>query len=158
MSSSSSRLQLTVPSPTPFWPSSSSANSRRLRGTFTPKPMVAAIWRRCRSKAGPFFTPSQFLSFKKEDDMCLLICGKETQGRVGKACHISWKEEVDRKPQAPGRKGCVWVWRLDFPLAVWQICKSVWVKLGKVSFHSNPKEWQCQKMLKLLHSCTHLTR
>ena len=29
--------------------------------------------------------------------------------------------------------------------------------LGKVSFHSNPKERQCQRMLKLLHNCTHLT-
>ena len=28
----------------------------------------------------------------------------------------------------------------------------------KVSFHSNPKERQCQRMLKLPHSCTHLTR
>ena len=28
----------------------------------------------------------------------------------------------------------------------------------KVSFHSNPKERQCQRMLKLLHNCTHLTR
>ena len=26
--------------------------------------------------------------------------------------------------------------------------------LEKVSFHSNPKESQCQKILKLLHSCT----
>ena len=30
--------------------------------------------------------------------------------------------------------------------------------LEKVSFHSNPKERQCQSMLKLLHNCTHLTR
>ena len=30
--------------------------------------------------------------------------------------------------------------------------------LEKVSFHSNPKERQCQRMLKLLHNCTHLTR
>ena len=29
--------------------------------------------------------------------------------------------------------------------------------LEKVSFHSNPKEKQCQRMLKLLHNCTHLT-
>ena len=28
--------------------------------------------------------------------------------------------------------------------------------LEKVSFHSNPKERQCQRMLKLLHNCTHL--
>ena len=29
--------------------------------------------------------------------------------------------------------------------------------LEKISFHSNPKERQCQRMLKLLHYCTHLT-
>ena len=29
--------------------------------------------------------------------------------------------------------------------------------LEKVSFHSNPKEKQCQRMLNLLHSCTYLT-
>ena len=28
--------------------------------------------------------------------------------------------------------------------------------LDKVSFHSNPKERQCQRMLKLPHNCTHL--
>ena len=35
---------------------------------------------------------------------------------------------------------------------------AVAIGLEKVSFHSNPKERQCQSMLKLLHSCTHLTR
>ena len=30
--------------------------------------------------------------------------------------------------------------------------------LEKVSFHSNPKERQRQRMLKLPHNCTHLTR
>ena len=29
--------------------------------------------------------------------------------------------------------------------------------LEKVRFHSNPKERQCQRMFKLLHSCIHLT-
>ena len=29
--------------------------------------------------------------------------------------------------------------------------------LEKVSFHSSPKERQCQRMFKLLHNCTHLT-
>ena len=29
--------------------------------------------------------------------------------------------------------------------------------LEKVSFHPNPKENQCQRMLKLPHNCTHLT-
>ena len=31
------------------------------------------------------------------------------------------------------------------------------VKKKKVSFHSDPKERQCQRMLKLPHNCTHLT-
>ena len=30
--------------------------------------------------------------------------------------------------------------------------------LERISFRSNPKERQCQRMLKLPHSCTHLTR
>ena len=34
---------------------------------------------------------------------------------------------------------------------------AVATKLEKVSFHSNPKERQCQRMLKLLYNCTHLT-
>ena len=35
---------------------------------------------------------------------------------------------------------------------------TVATELEKVSFHSNPKERQCQRMLKLPHNCTHLTR
>ena len=34
---------------------------------------------------------------------------------------------------------------------------AVVIGLEKVSFHSNPKERQCQSMLKLPHNCTHLT-
>jgi len=30
--------------------------------------------------------------------------------------------------------------------------------LEKVSFHSSPQVRQCQRMLKLPHNCTHLTR
>ena len=30
--------------------------------------------------------------------------------------------------------------------------------LEKFSFHSNSKERQCQRMFKLMHNCTHLTR
>ena len=46
------------------------------------------------------------------------------------------------------------------------ICQQIWhteqnsavaTGLEKVSFHSNPKERQCQRMLKLLHNRTHLT-
>ena len=43
------------------------------------------------------------------------------------------------------------------------ICQQIWKKsavatgLEKVSFHSNRKERQCQRMLKLPHNCIHLT-
>ena len=53
----------------------------------------------------------------------------------------------------------------DYTLKVLHsICQQSWktqqwaTGLGKVSFHSNPKERQCQRMLKLPHNCTHLTR
>ena len=39
---------------------------------------------------------------------------------------------------------------------IWKI-SAVAAGLEKVSFHSNPKERQCQRMLKLLHNFTHLT-
>ena len=44
------------------------------------------------------------------------------------------------------------------------ICQQIWKTQQwpqdwkKVSFHSNSKERQCQRMLKLPHNCTHLTR
>ena len=43
------------------------------------------------------------------------------------------------------------------------ICQQIWKtqqwpqELENVSFHSNPKERQCQRMFKLPHNCTHLT-
>ena len=43
------------------------------------------------------------------------------------------------------------------------ICQQIWKTQQwpqdwkKVSFHSNPKERQCQRMLKLPHNCIHLT-
>ena len=41
----------------------------------------------------------------------------------------------------------------------WQIRKTQqWPQDWKVSFHSNLNERQCQRMLKLLHNYTHLTR
>ena len=47
-----------------------------------------------------------------------------------------------------------------------QVLHSICQQIGKLSsgqrtakgqFHSNPKERQCQRMLKLLHNCTHIT-
>ena len=43
------------------------------------------------------------------------------------------------------------------------VCQQIWKTQQwpqyweNVSFHSNPKERQYQRMFKLLHSCTHLT-
>ena len=34
---------------------------------------------------------------------------------------------------------------------------AVATELEKISFHSNPKEGQCQRMFKLVHNCTHFT-
>ena len=41
-------------------------------------------------------------------------------------------------------------------------CQQIWktvvaTGLEEVSFHSNPKERQCQRMLNLLHNCAHFT-
>ena len=51
------------------------------------------------------------------------------------------------------------------PVELFQILKDDAVKvlgvatgLETVSFQSNPKERQCQRMLQLPHNCTHLTR
>ena len=46
------------------------------------------------------------------------------------------------------------------------ICQQIWQtqqwsfssRLEKVNLHSNPKERQCQRMFKLPHNCTHLSR
>ena len=52
----------------------------------------------------------------------------------------------------------------DDAVKVWHsICQQIWKSQQwpqdwkNVSFHFNPKERQCQRMLKLLHNCTHLT-
>ena len=41
--------------------------------------------------------------------------------------------------------------------SICQEISAVATRLEKVSFHSSPKERQCQKMLKLPYNCTHLT-
>ena len=50
----------------------------------------------------------------------------------------------------------------DAVKVLYSVCQQIWktamsTGLEKVSFHSNPKERQCQRMLKLPHNCTHLT-
>ena len=81
-------------------------------------------------------------------------------------CEVKWALESITINKASGGDG--------IPVELFQILKDDTVKvlnisinlensavatgLEKVHFHSNPKERQCQRMLKLLHNCTHLTR
>ena len=48
----------------------------------------------------------------------------------------------------------------DDPVKVLDSCQQIWnsavaIGLEKISFHSSPKEGQCQKMFKLPHNCIH---
>ena len=83
-------------------------------------------------------------------------------------CEVKWALESITTNKASGGDG--------IPVELLQILKDDAVKsaalnmlanlensavatgLEKVSFHSNHKERQCQRMLKLPHNCTHLTR
>ena len=82
-------------------------------------------------------------------------------------CEVKWALESITTNKASGGDG--------IPVELFQILKDDAVKvlhsilsanlensavatgLEKVTFHSNLKETQCQRMLKLLHNCTHLT-
>ena len=78
-------------------------------------------------------------------------------------CEVKWALENITTNKASGCDG--------IPVELFQILKddavnmpanlensAVATGLEKVSFHSNPKERQCQRMLKLPHNYTHLTR
>ena len=78
-------------------------------------------------------------------------------------CEIKWALGSITMNKASGSDG--------IPVELFQILKDDALKvlpanlessavatgLEKVSFHSNPKERQCQRMLTRLHNCTHLT-
>ena len=73
-------------------------------------------------------------------------------------CEVKWALGDITMNKASGGDG--------IPVEPFQILKDEAVKvlalnklanLETVSFHSNPKEGKCQRMFKLLHSCTHLT-
>ena len=82
-------------------------------------------------------------------------------------CEVKWALGSITVNKASGGDG--------IPLELFQILKDDTVKvllnmpanlensavatgLERISFHSNPKERQCQRMLKLPDNCTHLTR
>ena len=76
-------------------------------------------------------------------------------------CEVKWALESITMNKASGGDG--------IPVELFQISAALNMRanlensavatgLEKSNFHSNPKERQCQRMLKLLHSCTRLTR
>ena len=77
-------------------------------------------------------------------------------------CEVKWALESITTSKASGGDG--------IPVELFQILKddavnmpanlensAVATRWEKVSFHSNPKERQCQRMFKLPPNCTHLT-
>ena len=79
-------------------------------------------------------------------------------------CEVKWALESITTNQASGGNGIpvelFQILKDDAVKALHSICQQIWKTqqgLEKVSFHSNPKERQCQRMLKLPHNCTHLT-
>ena len=80
-------------------------------------------------------------------------------------CEVKWALESITTNKACGGEGIpvelFQILKDDAVKVLHSICKleiaAVATGLEKVSFHSNPKERQCQRMLKLPHNCTHLT-
>ena len=82
-------------------------------------------------------------------------------------CEVKWALESITTNKASGDDGipvelfqileddAVKVLQLNMPANLEH--SAVATGLEKVSFHSNPKERQCQRMLKLPHNCTHFT-
>ena len=83
-------------------------------------------------------------------------------------CEVKWALGSITKSKASGGDGIpIELFQIpkdDAVKVLHSICQQIWKTQQwpqdwpVVSFHSNPKERQCQRMLKLLHNCTHLTR
>ena len=82
-------------------------------------------------------------------------------------CEVKWALESNTMNKASGGDGIpvelFQILKDDAVKVLHSICQQIWktqqlaTGLEKVSFHSNPKERQCQRMLKLPHNCAHLT-
>ena len=82
-------------------------------------------------------------------------------------CEVKWALESITTKKASGGDGIpVELFQIvkdDAVKVLHSLCQQIWKTQQwpqdwkKVSFHSNPKERQCQRMLKLPHNCTHLT-
>ena len=100
---------------------------------------------------------------------CFLTCKQISQeaGQVVLNCEVKQAIRSITMNKASGGDGIpvelFQILKDDAVKVLHSICQQIWktqqwpIGLEKVSFHSNPKEMQCQSMLKLLHNCTHLT-
>ena len=82
-------------------------------------------------------------------------------------CEVKWALESITTNKASGGDGIPFelfqILKDDAVKVLHSVCQQIWktamaTRLEKVSFHSNPKEKQCQRMFKLPHICTHLTQ
>ena len=82
-------------------------------------------------------------------------------------CEVKWAlESITMNKASGGDEIPVELFQIlkdDAVKVLHSICQQIWkttvaTELEKVSLHSNPKERQCQRMLKRQHNCTHLTR
>ena len=82
-------------------------------------------------------------------------------------CEVKWALESITMNKASGGDGIpselFQILKNDAVKVLHSIYQQIWktpavaTGLENVSVHSNPKERQCQRMLKLPHNCTHLT-
>ena len=83
-------------------------------------------------------------------------------------CKVKWALESITMNKASGCDGIpvelFQILKDDAVKVLHSLCQQIWKTQQwpqdwkRVSFHSNPKERQCQRMFRLLHNCTHLTR
>ena len=82
-------------------------------------------------------------------------------------CEVKWALGIITMNEAVGGDGIpvelFQILKDDTVKMLHSVCQQIWktavaTGLEKISFHSNPKERQCPRMLKLPHNCTHLTR
>ena len=81
-------------------------------------------------------------------------------------CEVKWALKSITTNKASGGDGIpvelFQILRDEAVKVLHSICQQIWKiqqwpQDWKWCFHSNPKERQCQRMLKLPHNCTHLT-
>ena len=81
-------------------------------------------------------------------------------------CEVKWALGSITMNKASGGDGIpvelFQILKDDAVKVLYSICQQIWktavaTGLEKASFHSNPKERQCQRMFRLPHNCTHLT-